>query len=71
MPAGHWAGTDWLVGLADPFLADEKPYESIAGGFSRAGDVFGKTDIKELVRWYAGTHERRFGVVRNELKERQ
>ncbi|HEY3517052.1 MAG TPA: hypothetical protein VGL98_08390 [Gammaproteobacteria bacterium] len=71
MPAGHWAGTDWLVGLAGPFLADEKPYESIAGGFSRAGDVFGKTDIKELVRWYAGTHERRFGVVRNELKERQ
>lgn len=61
MPAKHWAGTDWLVGLAGPFLADEKPFESVAGGFSRAGDVFGKTDIQQLVRWYASTHERRFG----------
>jgi hypothetical protein len=61
MPAGHWAGTDWLVGVAGPFLADEKPFESVAGGFSRSGDVFGKTDTKELVRWYAGIHERRLG----------
>ena len=61
MPAGHWAGTDWLVGLAGPFLPEEKPFESVAGGFSRAGDVFGKTDIQELVRWYAGTHESRYG----------
>jgi hypothetical protein len=60
MPQGHWAGTDWLVGLAGPFLPDEKPFESVAGGFSRAGDVFGKTDVDELVKWYAGMHARRF-----------
>ena len=61
MPAGHWAGTEWLLGVAGPFFAEEKPYESVAGGFSRVGDVFGKADAQELVRWYAAMHERRFG----------
>jgi hypothetical protein len=59
MPAGHWAGTDWLLGLAGPFFPDEKPYESVAGGFSRAGDVFGKADAQELVQRYARRHQRR------------
>ena len=60
MPAGHWAGTDWLLGLSGPFFPDEKPYESVAGGYSRASDVFGKADPKELVRSYASRHEQRF-----------
>jgi len=52
MPEGHWAGKEWLLGLAGPFVADDPPYESAAGGFSRAGDVVGKVTPAQLVDWY-------------------
>jgi hypothetical protein len=54
MLEGHWAGADWMLGLAGPFAADDKPYQSRAGGFSRAGDIAGKVNPAELVDWYVG-----------------
>jgi hypothetical protein len=41
MPEGHWAGTEWILGLADRLPTDDKPYQTAAGGFSRAGDEIG------------------------------
>ena len=58
MPEGHWAGTEWILGLAGPFAADDKPYQAAAGGFSRAGDAAGKVTPAELVDWYVGVLER-------------
>jgi hypothetical protein len=54
MPNGHWAGPDWMLGLAGPLYADDKPYENIVGSFSRAGDVAGNVAPAELVDWYVG-----------------
>lgn len=61
MPQGHWAGTGWLLGLAGPYFSGEEPYQSVAGGFSRAGDQVGSVTPSELVSWYAGMHFERFG----------
>lgn len=36
MPNGHWAGDDWLLGLAGPFIDNDPPYAGVAGAFSRA-----------------------------------
>jgi hypothetical protein len=52
MPSGHWAGPEWQLGLAGPFFPDDRPYQGVAGGFSRAGDVLGKVSPTELVDWY-------------------
>ena len=54
MPAGHWAGPDWLLGLAGPFFPDDLPYHKLAGAFSRAGDKATKVSPPELVDWYLG-----------------
>jgi hypothetical protein len=54
MPEGHWAGTQWSLGLAGPFTADDKPYQAAAGGFSRGEDKPGKVAPAELVDWYIG-----------------
>jgi len=52
MPAGHWAGQQWLLGLAGPFFDGEEPYHSVAGGFSRVSDVQGKVSPDALADWY-------------------
>jgi hypothetical protein len=57
MPSGHWAGREWLLGLAGPFFDGEEPYHSIAGGFSRVSDVHGKVAPDALVDWYAALVE--------------
>jgi hypothetical protein len=64
MPEGHWAGSNWLLGLSGPFFAEDKPYEAAAGGFSRAGDVVGKIAPAELVDWYIGIL-RQQGLIEN------
>ena len=61
MPAGHWSGPEWQLGLAGPFFPGEGPHQSVAGGFSRAGDVVGKVSPAELVDWYVGMLEQKFG----------
>lgn len=52
MPEGHWAGPDWVLGLAGPFRPDEPPYGGAAAGFSRADDVAGKVSPTEVVDRY-------------------
>lgn len=52
MPEGHWAGTEWLLGLVGPFGDADLPYEGRAGAFSRGDDIAGKTGHDELVDWY-------------------
>lgn len=61
MGQGHWAGADWILGLAGPFYPGERAYGSVAGGFSRANDVAGKVSPTELVDWYVGVLKRKFG----------
>lgn len=64
MPPGHWAGSDWILGLAGPFAPDDPPYGGRAAGFSRVNDVLGKVTPAELVDWYVG-------VVRDMLARSQ
>jgi hypothetical protein len=56
MPDGHWAGTDWILGLAGPFFDGEAPYVSSAAAFSRAGDREGSIQPAALVDWYVEHH---------------
>lgn len=62
MPEGHWAGGDWLLGLAGPYFPDDPPYHNSAGGFSRASDRYGAVSPEELVDWYVGVLKAKFGV---------
>lgn len=52
MEEGHWAGSDWLLGLSGPFFASDPPFSGIASAFSRCGDKFGGIDSAELVDWF-------------------
>jgi hypothetical protein len=62
MPGGHWAGSEWLLGLAGPYFRGDLPFRDGAGGFSRASDRFGSLSPSELVDWYVGLLEAKFGV---------
>ena len=59
MPQGHWAGSDWLLGLAGPFIEKNLPYSAIVSAFSRCGDKFGEVAPTELVDWYIGIMTRK------------
>ena len=61
MPPGHWAGTDWLLGLAGPFFPEDLPYQGPAGGFSRVNDRYGVVPPDALVDWYVGVLQQKFG----------
>jgi hypothetical protein len=52
MPAGHWSGDAWHVGLSGPYAAGDAPYSSTA--FARGGeeDDVGRVKPSELVDWY-------------------
>ena len=64
MRAGHWAAKDgWLLGLSGPMNPGQEPYLSVAGAFSRAGDVDGKVQPPALVDWYVGMLRQK-GLVR-------
>jgi hypothetical protein len=65
MREGHWAGNEWLLGLAGPFFPDAAPYENEAGGFSRADDKEGAVSPEELVDWYVGVLDAKFGTAPN------
>ena len=62
MPAGHWAGDDWLLGLSGPYIDNDPPYSGIAGAFSRCGDKHGKIQPAELVDWFVGMVQRNRGA---------
>lgn len=38
MPTGHWAGSEWVLGLAGPFFEGDTPYAGAATGWSLASD---------------------------------
>ncbi len=63
MPKGHWAGGDWLLGLAGPYFGCEPPYSGIAGAFSRCGDKLGDVQPSDLVDWYVAMATRKGGMV--------
>lgn len=54
MPLGHWAGPDWLLGVAGPYFQEDTPFGGPAGAFSRAGDKAGTTSPLDLVNWFVG-----------------
>lgn len=60
MPPGHWAGEEWLLGVAGPYRKHHVPYSGL-GAFSRSGDRYGKVEAEALVDWYVGMFVRRAG----------
>lgn len=62
MPDGHWAGNDWLLGLAGPFIDHVPPYSGMAGAFSRCGDKYGEVQPAELVDWFVKMVQRKSGA---------
>lgn len=42
MPEGHWAGTEWILGLSGPFFDSDPPFSGVASAFSRCGDKHGE-----------------------------
>ena len=52
MEHGHWAGDDWLLGLAGPFFKNDVPYSGIASAFSRCDDKYGEVQPAEMVDWF-------------------
>jgi hypothetical protein len=61
MAAGHWAGEDWILGLAGPFVESEGPYRGLAGAFSRCGDREGEVAPEALVDWFVDVCRRKCG----------
>jgi hypothetical protein len=59
MPEDHWAGNDWILGLAGPFAKNHPPYEGPAGAFSRCDDKPGALAPAELVDWLIGMATRK------------
>lgn len=62
MPEGHWAGQDWLLGLAGPYFDNDLPYAGPAGGFSRCEDKYGEVQPHELVDWYIDICTQKFDL---------
>ena len=54
MPPGHWAGTEWLLGLSGPFAPGDAPYEAAAGGFALASERADSTSSQVIVDRYIG-----------------
>jgi hypothetical protein len=62
MPHGHWAGEDWLLGLAGPYVDNTPPYAGLAGAFSRCTDKYGEVQPGELVDWFVDMVQRKSGA---------
>jgi hypothetical protein len=60
MAPGHWAGEEWLLGIAGPFFDGEEPYESVAGAFSNCTDLYGQVSAATLVDHYVKLIQRNF-----------
>jgi hypothetical protein len=58
MRPGHWAGADWLLGVAGPFFDGDPPFSGRASAFARVSDTAGSTKASELVDWYVGMVQR-------------
>jgi hypothetical protein len=62
MPPGHWAGTEWLLGVAGPFFKEDQPYSDVvASGFSLASDRHGHIEPGVIVHRFIQMFEKRGG----------
>jgi hypothetical protein len=52
MPARHWAGSEWILGLAGPFFADDTPYAGVAAGWSVASETEGRATPESVLDGY-------------------
>jgi hypothetical protein len=52
MSGGHWAGSEWILGLAGPFFQGDSPYEGPASGWSLASDTEGRTTPESVLDDY-------------------
>jgi hypothetical protein len=52
MPAGHWAGSEWILGLAGPFFAGDAPYAGVATGWSVASETEGRSTPESVLHGY-------------------
>lgn len=52
MAEGHWAGEDWLLGLAGPVDENAEPYTVLPSAFSRCSDIEGEISAADLVEWW-------------------
>lgn len=52
MAEGHWAGTEWRIGVVGPFCEGEPPFSTVAMAFSGAapeGSISGAEAVDEFV----------------------
>jgi hypothetical protein len=63
MPDGHWAGSDWLLGVAGPFFPGDVPYSdtSVATAWALASDKDGTVAPGVLVDRFIQLAERTAG----------
>ena len=62
MPPGHWAGGDWLLGLAGPFFEGDVPYaDSAATAFAVATDKDGAVSPDAIVDRFIDIFEKKAG----------
>ena len=52
MPAGHWAGSEWILGLAGPFFAGDSAYGGPATGWSVASETEGRATPEGVLEGY-------------------
>jgi hypothetical protein len=52
MPEGHWAGENWILGIAGPMNDTLEPYSELPGAFSVVAESLKKRDPNELIDWY-------------------
>lgn len=62
MPEGHWASTDWILGVTGPFFAGDVPYgDDAAGAYTVFSDQAGTVTPDVLVDRFVRQYERRDG----------
>jgi hypothetical protein len=52
MPVGHWAGSEWILGIAGPFFAGDSPYAGVATGWSVASETEGRSTPESVLDGY-------------------
>ena len=58
MPEGHWASTDWLLGVAGPFFSGDVPYaDDTAGAYTLCTDTAATATPSEIVDRFAERYE--------------
>ena len=61
MDSNHWAGSDWIVGVAGPVFENDPPYGGSTSGFTRATDRFDTVNPEDLIDQYVELQARFHG----------